>query len=875
MDPQLLAHSFSVPDGSNSRNVLKLAADPHSDLTPRQSDSHHLFSQMSAGYGSRVGALFWPGSSALDDQVSMMTNPSGTSGQGGSGGLSFGMHMNNTDPSSHGSMDPTQLTSAAVASAASSWYGAAAAAAANDPRLTSEYNEYVSRLMGATNAAMVGVYPGHLSPAANSGFSTNYINPYGLTGNNGTVTAGTTGGDGGGIGTGGSSGGTISEFAGTQFGSFGSPITSGQAGSNSPRPGSGRISRNRFITPQSGLIPSPVTGVSSHSFHSFASNRRHETSDSITTSAALGLQGTSYNAAAMLAYEKHQKAVAVAAAAAAVAASSIQQHPQSQPTSQSGQLRAGSSPSGTVQFHSLQHTLHQLHNPHSHVASFRGLSQRRKRRVLFTQAQVYELERRFKQQKYLSAPEREHLSQIINLTPTQVKIWFQNHRYKCKRAQKDKESASMTDHSNSSCVDLRSTALNRSQITMEQQQQQHQQQQQQQQQRSPSATSPHLHTPVSSLYVSHKTEREPRVGNPHNTDNLMCAGLTGGGPSPDVSNCSESSSLNDYSQEERIVLQPASSRIEAKSNIPKSCPGYEGNINSSDHMTSLQHHTCGLIGRKDLIEDQTVSRSPSSHLDNGFNFLRYADAMNTGGSCIPEPRNAFLNQTSHGFDAAAIHLAKHRGFHLTAEDEPQPNTSLSDPAVIPGTYQFSGYPFGAHPYYSSYGIHSIPYSSALQTPLDKSRSSIIEQMESRSDRILIGMGSRKSAPTSRHQSTDSVDNTKPVSTLSLTQQALASLNNMLPSATGYLSSPTIHTSTEVSPTEDHLGSSGAKINSDLYRETRRPHELHVVRDKLDFQSCKDYNDMEPGYTTDLSSATPSDITTGMEQSMSCAVLTKI
>ncbi|XP_054862158.1 homeobox protein Nkx-2.1 isoform X2 [Amphiprion ocellaris] len=34
---------------------------------------------------------------------------------------------------------------------------------------------------------------------------------------------------------------------------------------------------------------------------------------------------------------------------------------------------------------------------------------RRKRRVLFSQAQVYELERRFKQQKYLSAPEREHL----------------------------------------------------------------------------------------------------------------------------------------------------------------------------------------------------------------------------------------------------------------------------------------------------------------------------------------------------------------------------------------------------------------------------------------------------------------------------------
>ncbi|XP_059218478.1 thyroid transcription factor 1 isoform X2 [Stomoxys calcitrans] len=69
------------------------------------------------------------------------------------------------------------------------------------------------------------------------------------------------------------------------------------------------------------------------------------------------------------------------------------------------------------------------------------LTQRRKRRVLFTQAQVYELERRFKQQRYLSAPEREHLASLIHLTPTQVKIWFQNHRYKCKRQAKEKAMA--------------------------------------------------------------------------------------------------------------------------------------------------------------------------------------------------------------------------------------------------------------------------------------------------------------------------------------------------------------------------------------------------------------------------------------------------
>ncbi|XP_035687765.1 homeobox protein Nkx-2.1-like [Branchiostoma floridae] len=94
-------------------------------------------------------------------------------------------------------------------------------------------------------------------------------------------------------------------------------------------------------------------------------------------------------------------------------------------------------------------------------------TQRRKRRVLFSQAQVYELERRFKQQKYLSAPEREHLAQLINLTPTQVKIWFQNHRYKCKRQDKERQKSS-TDQP--------------SQQQQQQQQQPQQQQQQQQQQ---------------------------------------------------------------------------------------------------------------------------------------------------------------------------------------------------------------------------------------------------------------------------------------------------------------------------------------------------------------------------------------------------------
>ena len=63
---------------------------------------------------------------------------------------------------------------------------------------------------------------------------------------------------------------------------------------------------------------------------------------------------------------------------------------------------------------------------------------RRKPRVLFSQSQVSELETRFRQQRYLSAPEREELARGLRLTSNQVKIWFQNRRYKCKRQRQDR-----------------------------------------------------------------------------------------------------------------------------------------------------------------------------------------------------------------------------------------------------------------------------------------------------------------------------------------------------------------------------------------------------------------------------------------------------
>uniref|UniRef100_A0A7N5ZYT7 Homeobox domain-containing protein n=1 Tax=Anabas testudineus TaxID=64144 RepID=A0A7N5ZYT7_ANATE len=56
-------------------------------------------------------------------------------------------------------------------------------------------------------------------------------------------------------------------------------------------------------------------------------------------------------------------------------------------------------------------------------------------RAAFSHAQVYELERRFNAQRYLSGPERADLAEALKLTETQVKIWFQNRRYKTKRRQ--------------------------------------------------------------------------------------------------------------------------------------------------------------------------------------------------------------------------------------------------------------------------------------------------------------------------------------------------------------------------------------------------------------------------------------------------------
>ncbi|EDW55326.1 muscle-specific homeobox protein tinman [Drosophila sechellia] len=77
-------------------------------------------------------------------------------------------------------------------------------------------------------------------------------------------------------------------------------------------------------------------------------------------------------------------------------------------------------------------------NPGSNSSSTKP-RMKRKPRVLFSQAQVLELECRFRLKKYLTGAEREIIAQKLNLSATQVKIWFQNRRYKSKRGDIDCE----------------------------------------------------------------------------------------------------------------------------------------------------------------------------------------------------------------------------------------------------------------------------------------------------------------------------------------------------------------------------------------------------------------------------------------------------
>ncbi|XP_076364041.1 transcription factor LBX2-like [Tachypleus tridentatus] len=73
---------------------------------------------------------------------------------------------------------------------------------------------------------------------------------------------------------------------------------------------------------------------------------------------------------------------------------------------------------------------------HDHLNLFSIRQQpkkKRKSRTAFTNQQIFELEKRFLYQKYLSPADRDEIAQRLRLTNAQVITWFQNRRAKLKR----------------------------------------------------------------------------------------------------------------------------------------------------------------------------------------------------------------------------------------------------------------------------------------------------------------------------------------------------------------------------------------------------------------------------------------------------------
>ncbi|KAL3865017.1 hypothetical protein ACJMK2_006650 [Sinanodonta woodiana] len=69
----------------------------------------------------------------------------------------------------------------------------------------------------------------------------------------------------------------------------------------------------------------------------------------------------------------------------------------------------------------------------SKTASNDMKSKKKKTRTVFSRSQVYQLENAFDMKRYLSSAERSGLAARLNLSETQIKIWFQNRRNKWKR----------------------------------------------------------------------------------------------------------------------------------------------------------------------------------------------------------------------------------------------------------------------------------------------------------------------------------------------------------------------------------------------------------------------------------------------------------
>ncbi|KAJ7360217.1 Ventral anterior homeobox 1 [Desmophyllum pertusum] len=65
-----------------------------------------------------------------------------------------------------------------------------------------------------------------------------------------------------------------------------------------------------------------------------------------------------------------------------------------------------------------------------------GNKKKRRKRTIFTCEQLSRLESEFADQQYMVGAERQQLAEALNLSETQIKIWFQNRRIKWRKENK-------------------------------------------------------------------------------------------------------------------------------------------------------------------------------------------------------------------------------------------------------------------------------------------------------------------------------------------------------------------------------------------------------------------------------------------------------
>ncbi|VDP98555.1 unnamed protein product [Trichobilharzia regenti] len=114
----------------------------------------------------------------------------------------------------------------------------------------------------------------------------------------------------------------------------------------------------------------------------------------------------------------------------------------------------------------------------------------RRARTAFTYEQLVTLENKFKMTRYLSVCERLNLALSLNLTETQVKIWFQNRRTKWKKQNPGKDVNIQNDK----------LFLSKTMIPSSQQQQQHQHQQTSHHSQPVSSTPPSMKPSITNLF---------------------------------------------------------------------------------------------------------------------------------------------------------------------------------------------------------------------------------------------------------------------------------------------------------------------------------------------------------------------------------------